>query len=1121
MKAFANRAIAASAGTGKTWALVHRYLALLAAGVPPERICALTFSRKAAGEIFDTLVDRLCQSATEASVRRATDQELAREAPGLAAPTDAAGYLALLRGLLNQAHRLRIGTLDSFILGVVRAFPLELGIAPEAQPMNNDGGEAQALRQALLARLCDPRARERSPDEDGSGTSLLAAFRQATFGAESKTLTRRLDQTVARHHGFFRQHGAKAWGDAGRIWTRAPWWSQMPPAARCEAGQAAYREALSQAFGGERRAQQLGAACAEIAAVAAAHAPDRPWPGLTSAAFAGLLAGASEHTPPVLSYYGKSYPMPEALWPPLRAALANLISVELGRCQQQTAGLHALLGRYDTLYREALRVGGRLTFEDLSRLLAEPAHQPSRNAATHDKLYIDYRLDGQLDHWLLDEFQDTSDTQWQAISNLIDEIVQDSGWQRSFFYVGDVKQSIYGWRGGNHRLFGQVRAQCGIGTGEALVACHRSLPAVIETVNRVFDNLADWEPAAGAAKGPSRAALEAFRAEWKLHRSARVGAGQGYAALLQVAPEEGDGRAEAAGEGTAAAEAEGSGDPAQYAAVARVLEAVQPVAKGLSAAVLVRGNAQGRACADVLRRRLPGVPVVHEGTGGIVDNPVVTLLLALVQAAAHPGDTLATRHLQMSPLAPAAAAGGAEAWLEALPALLFAQVHAAGFAGALRIWAGRLQDCGALRSGDAFGQQRLRELLAAAEAFDATGSRAADAFLDHVRACQVKSEAASGAVRVMTIHQSKGLGFDLVLVPFEPGARSFADTRGTEFLRSDCGRSARDDGWVLLPPRREALLAAGEPLPAMLEAERAEQNFAQLCVLYVALTRAKQALYLLVPPASAKPTSVREADLLRERLAGHPPPGGGGGELPVLYAAGDPAWHVRAAARPEVDPQAAAAVLQPMPLTWSCAAARREPSKERVEGQPYPAAWLLSAEAGDVRAFGSALHRLFEQIVWIETCDPEQILAAWRAAAMESSPVRQDVEAQFRSCLADPAVRALLGRPAGAPCCQVWRETPFDYVREGSAGLEIVSGRFDRVVIACDAAGRPVQATVVDYKSNRVADAGQVEAVAAGYVGQMRDYAAAAAHLLELPAESVRAVLLFTRLAIVRPVRLT
>jgi hypothetical protein len=79
--------------------------------------------------------------------------------------------------------------------------------------------------------------------------------------------------------------------------------------------------------------------------------------------------------------------------------------------------------------------------------------------------------------------------------------------------------------------------------------------------------------------------------------------------------------------------------PAQFEAVAAVLRQVEPIQRGLTAAC-GGSNQAGRACVDALRRLLPDVPCVHEGKGGITDNPVVTLNLALVHYAAHPATRL-------------------------------------------------------------------------------------------------------------------------------------------------------------------------------------------------------------------------------------------------------------------------------------------------------------------------------------------------------------------------------------------------------------------------------------------------------------------------------------------------
>jgi ATP-dependent helicase/nuclease subunit A len=82
-----------------------------------------------------------------------------------------------------------------------------------------------------------------------------------------------------------------------------------------------------------------------------------------------------------------------------------------------------------------------------------PRPMLSQIPGDEERLRIDYRLDARYDHWLLDEFQDTNYTQWSVIENLIDEAVQDTTDERTLFQVGDVKQAIYAWRGGDTRLF--------------------------------------------------------------------------------------------------------------------------------------------------------------------------------------------------------------------------------------------------------------------------------------------------------------------------------------------------------------------------------------------------------------------------------------------------------------------------------------------------------------------------------------------------------------------------------------------------------------------------------------------------------------------------------------------
>src|SRR5690606_12112077 len=218
------------------------------------------------------------------------------------------------------------------------------------------------------------------------------------------------------------------------------------------------------------------------------------------------------------------------------------------------------------------------------------------------RLQLDYRMDARFDHWMFDEFQDTSFPQWQILENLVDEVMQDDSGCRSFFYVGDIKQAIYTWREGDPRLFSYVADRYkslphGGVVPRELNDSWRSGPAVIEMVNRVCG---DRPVMTGLFP---EAAPEWIR-WWREHRSARPER-RGQAALLLADDETG-----------------------RREATLRVLQAIDPIGRGLTCAVLVRTNSTGAELADYLRRE-GGLPAVAEADLHIgTDNPVATALAA-------------------------------------------------------------------------------------------------------------------------------------------------------------------------------------------------------------------------------------------------------------------------------------------------------------------------------------------------------------------------------------------------------------------------------------------------------------------------------------------------------------
>src|SRR5205823_867923 len=121
-----------------------------------------------------------------------------------------------------------------------------------------------------------------------------------------------------------------------------------------------------------------------------------------------------------------------------------------------------------------------LRFSDVTFRLADAigAIEPERLA---------FRLDGGIRHVLLDEFQDTSPSQWRVLRPLAENVVGTNG--GTFFCVGDAKQAIYGWRGGVAEIFDALEGQLPGLEQRSLAESYRSAQPVIDAVNAVFNKL--------------------------------------------------------------------------------------------------------------------------------------------------------------------------------------------------------------------------------------------------------------------------------------------------------------------------------------------------------------------------------------------------------------------------------------------------------------------------------------------------------------------------------------------------------------------------------------------------------------------------------------------------------
>lgn len=1031
MKVLTNSLIKASAGTGKTFALATRMIRLMLLGVEPNHIVALTFSRAAAGEIFNRIAGRLADAATSDALAATESAQVfeqldiglttvLRERYGAAIPR--AAFAGLLRRLIATQHASMIGTIDSFMTRMVQAFPLELGLQGNLTIMDTYRVEREkgAAMAALLNRIAS------TPEAN----LFFEAFRQATFGKEGKSYSERLATFVATWHDILQDFpNARAWGLPDVIWPNGePFPIHDTP------------ERLAQRLAAELRCdwERVGREKTWDEFCAFVRAFNTTFPSKASVQNV-LDAYEPQATSIEISYNRKALCFTGEKARLILQTVETLYGLVLRARCQSTQGIFSLMAQIEATYAQNTRSRGLLTFDDIPRLIAGLDASVRQN--------IEYRFDSRFRHWALDEFQDTSHAQWAAVSNLVDEVIQSAEDERSIFIVGDMKQAIYGWRGGDVAIF-EKESVSGHYALSDLNTTYRYCPQIADLVNRVFDG----DGIERLLNLRAQEAGEKWRRLWAPHTSRQRG---GFVRVERVpAPnKEFDEKAI---------------DPYLTAACAH-FQAIRPWDRGLSAAILVRTNEHGQRFADALRRA--GIPAVWEGESAICDTPVITAILHLLQVAEHPGNTLAWRHVCATPLARTIfrdiCALPPEPGAAALSRRVLDDVSRLGLPRTLRNIIEALSEI----ASDPFTRTRLDELLRAATQFAA----AADAetmltdFAVFAEAFKTRDVADTSTVKILTVHRSKGLGFDVVLLPV-------IESAGMDAIRAGEVLFAPGDDWLLTHPGKQ-IVQSDPVLAAARDRSTNDGVFEALCVSYVAMTRAKRALIVLLKPAPERASeSCYFSDHVEAALG-----------APLPWSSGDPAWF-EMAGRPaealEKPPETAAPVIRPKRRSLH----RITPSSAAYHGRA--ASELFGPRDDDARDRGTRLHEALCQIDWLD-------LSAPQPAGLAKADLDVSAPSAFRDALT---------RPSGV--IDLWRERAFELVIDD----EWISGTFDRVVFVENQGVR--SAEIFDFKSNRCRTGETEDAFARRmtrtYADQMANYRRALARLSDLPESAIRCTLLLT-----------
>ena len=985
-----NLLILASAGSGKTYQLGNRVVGLVGArNVEPERIVALTFTRKAAGEFADSVLSKLGEAALDEAKAHALESAVGERLD----------VGATLERVVRALPRFQLGTMDSFFARVVRGFQYELGLTGGKFELVQ-GPKLEAALADILAGILG------NALEHGEADEFLHAFKRATVGREERGVTEPLGRFFRTWHGL--------WKDgASRL--VAPSFGELPAVAAWEEQKRGLAARLRRAAEGIAWTdKRQPAAFEKLVSALEEHTV-----GSGSLAKAGsmfkLLAEWSAGGGPLVMKLYRVFEHGPVMEEALGETMRLLAGCEVSAAIERSSAVLELVARYDRECERRLRRRGMLGFDDVKGLMGEWV---TGEEARLRREAVDFRLDARYDHWLLDEFQDTSRAEWRGMAPLLDEAASDP--EGSLFVVGDVKQAIYGWRGGDVRLFGEVeRRYQGELAVRAMPESWRSCAAVLELVNRVCGDRRTIAALYGEAV--------ADRWPWEEHVAARKGlTGE---SRVEVVP------------GKAAE---------RHDRMVGLMRELGIGERELSCGVLVRTNQQLAAVAERLREE--GFDVVEEGVRRPTEDNPVGLALA------DPADDFARGVIRMSPLeAVLGARHGDPSGDDPVPDWrlwegLMAAAEQRGFSGMLEGLVEPLWE--ALSE---FGRRRAGDVIAALAAFDASGGIGAREARRWIEGWEISQGPGTAAVQVMTVHKSKGLGFDVVILP-EIEDQQVPDSGKFEVARGDGWVLQNPAGWVRaqVPELREAEARWGEA-----------QCYEAMCVLYVGLTRAKRGLYVLLPepPKSRKDGEnfASPANWIMRSL--------GAEGTGVAWQAGDPGWLAEPGPREERTAAEPVRLDPGVPMR-----ARSTPSGERREARS-------TASGAGGRVFGREVHEAFEALGWVD----------------EEEPVLPEGEAgrQVAALLRRPEIRERFERRGRKVA--LFREQAVEAILEG----KWLSGVIDRLHVE-EGGGR---VEWIDFKTDAV---GRPEELVARHAGQMAAYRQVLEQLY--PGAEIEGWLLSTRL---------
>jgi ATP-dependent helicase/nuclease subunit A len=1116
--------VSANAGTGKTEVLVRRSLRLLLAGSRPESILCLTYTKTAAAEMQNRLLKELAGWATipTDTLREELAALMGRE------PEEADLHTArrLFARALEARGGLKIHTIHGFCERLLQRFPLESQITPHFAVLD-ERSAAEMRRRAFDATIA--RAAGKRESTLGKALAKIIAVTSEEYFRKvvDAVLVKRAE--LARMMAY--HDGRADWAEAEslalkRLFGIAEEEDEALVAELAEVLSDAEIDAALDAFETHGAKETDKNTEAALRAARSTQGESR-----VAALRPAFLTGENKARAQVCSKAFKD--AAPAIAQAVDAAKTLFAALDLKLAQVRVAEASgALLALADAVqgdYERRKRAEAALDYDDL---IVKTSNLLSRADAAS---WVLFKIDGGIDHILVDEAQDTNPAQWAIIERLAEEFFAGAGANqklRTLFAVGDEKQSIYSFQGADPARFGAVGRAFKRRAEAAGLAWHdvplnlsfRSTVPVLDAVDAVFA----MPIAAQGLTSVATAVIEhhAFRQEEA-----------GLVELWQL-------EAEAKPTPTEAFEPWNDG-----ASGARSVDALCRRIASVIKGWLMEGEelpSQGRKvrAGDILilvRRRDPfttpmirelkrlSVPVAGADRMRLMDQLAVQDLVALADVLLMPEDDLALAVVLKSPLFGldddalfalardrkgslwselktrsgdprfAEAAERLSAWLSRAdflpPYEFFSELLGAD---------GQLMRKRTLTRLGPEAAEAIDELLDLALAYDREAAPSLQGFINQLRAGDIEikrdMEQDRDEVRIMTVHGAKGLQAPIV---FLPDTCMLPRAQGVQiYPLSRPGAPPDSVGHLVWPAGgRSDLEAIAGAKSAMKQAEREEYHR----LLYVAMTRACDRLYVCGWQGQRDAETACWYDLVKEGL--------GGRLIEVVSPEGTPVRRMESRQEkpaPRPDPETERRPPVPLPA-WALTPAKPERSRpklapsrlalgleggeQRAEGEQPPLGARALSQSGRY-ARGRLVHALLQYLPEVSPEAREAAARAFVAARGADLPAAMhgEVVAETLAILNEPSFTALFGPSSLA-------EVPIvAQIGEGEEAREL-TGQIDRLAVLEDTL------LVLDYKTNRPPPRTPTE-VAPAYIAQLAAYRIALQRLF--PGRTLRAALLWT-----------